>query len=327
MNTLVCALILIIVSFEKFYGQSSLSCGYVDNDGVYSCNLDINNPNGFDNFTEIMGEHEPGYLDEEVAIVSAVLGSKSTNVPSIICERFVNVKTIELNSIGVTKIGENSFKECNKVEKISLKRNSITEINELAFNKNLELNNLALDTNQLTSLPGNVFDKQIKMRYLYLKGNKILDLPDEIFSKLQNLEFLELSGNEISNPRWFNNLGKLLKLYLHDNKIVELPDGAFSSLQSLTYLTLASNNIATIFSSSFGSLPNLKTVYLQQNIINEIDELFITNTGVTFLNMSKNACVDKIVTDSTPQREAIKNDLATCFNNFKALTSEYFITK
>lgn len=322
MNTLICVLILIIVSFEKSLGQNSLNCEYEDNEGVYTCYLNIKNTNGLDNFTEIIGVHEPGYSDENVVVLSAVLGSKSSNIPSIICEKFVNVKTIEFDSIEIAKIGENSFKGCKKVEKISLRRNAITEINELAFSENLELNNLALDTNLLTSLPETVFANQLKMKYLYLKNNKILDLPNEVFSSLQSLVQLDLSGNEITNPKWFQNLEKLQKLFLNDNKIVELPTGAFSSLQALYYLTLSSNSITTIHSKSFGSLPNLKTVYLQLNAVNEIDEMFISDTGVSYLNMSKNVCADKMITDISSLRESMMNELAACFNNYKDLTSE-----
>jgi len=325
MNVKIGVLILLVVSFQNTLAQGTLSCEYVPRSGVYFCDLSIENPNGFDNFTEISGSHVASYLDRNVAEISAVTGSNSTNIPSIICETFINIKIVMFANIGIETIGENSFKKCTKIEKISLNDNNIKEVNALAFNENLELDSLILESNQLTTLLEALFTNNLKLKFLNVGKNIISDMPNRIFESLKNLTYLDLSTNDIVNPKaeWFKELENLEKLFLNDNKIIELPANVFSSLQLLVYLTLGSNKINVIESKSFGSLPNLNGVEIQQNNITAIDKQFIENTGVTYLDANLNYCVNKTIKDSSPQRETMKNELKTCFENFESLNSKH----
>jgi hypothetical protein len=296
MDTKVCSLIFLFVSFV--YG--TLNCNYSEGN-FYKCELTIDNPTGLDNFTEITGNHIDPYDESFVEEIQAASGSKSTNIPEIICNTFDSVKTISLASIGLETIGENSLKKCTRIKKIFLIGNEIKTVNGLAFS-----GKPLLDT-------------------LDLSRNKISDLPDETFSLVKSLKKLDLSGNEIVNPKWFGNLGKIQELYLNNNKIIDLAAGTFGSSDFLTYLSLANNGLTTIKSESFGALPNLATIDLQHNKINEIDEQFINNSGVETLNANGNVCVDKDIEG----RKYIIYELSVCFQNYQYLFSKltYFFEK
>jgi len=325
MNVKIGVLIFLFVSFQNTLAQGPLNCVYKLENRVYFCDLSISNAKGFDNFTEISGSHLSRNLNKDVVKVTIVTGSISTNIPSIICEKFINVKEITLANIGLEIIGENSFKNCIKIETISLSDNKIKEVNALAFNENLELDSLTLESTQLTTLPEELFTNQLKLTSLYIGNNKISDMPNRIFDPLQNLIILDLSNNDIVNPKaeWFKMLANLEKLFLNDNKIIELPVDVFKLLQFLDLLLLSNNNISVIESKSFGTLPALNIVELQQNRISAIDAQFISNTGVTILDVSQNICINKTIEDSSPERGTMKSDLKNCFDNFELLKSKH----
>jgi Leucine-rich repeat (LRR) protein len=330
MNVKISVLIILFVSFQSTLAQGSLYCEYALQSGVYSCKLLIDNPNGFDNFTGISGRHVIPNSFRDVTEISASTGSNSINIPSIICEKFVNVKEVTLSYVGIGIIGENSFKGCTKILKISLNGNEIAEVNQLAFSENLHLESLTLESNWLTTLPEELFINQLKLDSLFVSNNQISDMPNKIFDPLESLTYIDLSRNKIVNPKveWFAKLVNLDKLLLNDNRIVELPENIFSSLQFLYYLTLANNDIRTIDSKSFGTLPMLELVDLKHNRIDAIDEQFISNnTNVYHLNAEDNICVSKTIEDVSPQRETMRNELRDCFKNFESLKRKHDIWK
>ncbi|XP_070501791.1 serine protease gd-like [Chironomus tepperi] len=74
-----------------------------------------------------------------------------------------------------------------------------------------------------------------------------------------------------------------------------------------------SNKLAIIDAASFGVLKNLVTVGLQSNKINQIDEKFIDNTAIKWMDMIDNICSNELLEGI----ESIKVGLRTCFENYK----------
>lgn len=183
--------------------QSSLSCNYALYAGIYSCDLTINNPNGLNNFTEIGGIHLEGHTDDDVTTVYRVSGV-STNVPSIICEQFTNLDSIELYFTGLIAIGDSDFAGCPRVTGLGLSANLISEISTNAFATLTELVYINLDTNSLTTLPENVFSNQRNLRNLDLSSNPFQDIPTGLFRPLENLQYLYLINVNIItiNSQW-----------------------------------------------------------------------------------------------------------------------------
>jgi len=321
MKTEFIVLVLIIfISNHQSYGQV-LNCDFLFYNTLYTCNLTIVNPNGLNNFTGISGTHLTGMTDNDIERIYSPTGSNSTNVPSIICEKFKNVEYIYLLSMGIKKIDEHSFKNCKILFYLDLGFNQIDTIDEKSFSENTELHYLYLLYNELTSLPENVFLNQQKLVTLWFDYNRISNPPKNVFDPLENLRELDLRGNQIKNlkVRWFEKLENLKNLYLVSNQIEELPKNVFSPLKNMDLLDLYNNKLKTIHANSFGILPNLTTINMMFNFIDAVDERFIDNTGVISLNMQNNNCANVFIFDDSTSRETMRNDLQNCFNNYNIL--------
>lgn len=180
------------------------------------------NPNGYNNFTDIDGIHLDGRTDDDVEYIASVpLLSRSINVPSIICNKFLNVNFIYLNLIGLERIDGNTFDSC----------------------KNLR--QLALHNNLITILPDNVFDHLTNLEILALSGNKLTNISIEWFKNLQNLKTLYLNHNTFEDipKNTFSPLNKLTDLYLHTNKFEIIHSESFGVLPNLKELSLRENVI------------------------------------------------------------------------------------
>lgn len=317
-----CALIILWITLQSTSAADEvLQCDYFYQ-GDYSCKLKILNPNGLNDFTEIKGSHNPGFMDADVVSVNSQEESSTVNIPEIICATFTNLRIISYANNEIEQIGAESFNSCKNVENIILFNNAITEIHELAFSENLKLKNLNLGQNKITILSEKLFENQVSLTSLNLISNSMTDMPNRIFRSLTNLTELDLGRNQLSNLRndWFKELGSLEKLFLGVNNLKDLPVDVFSTLRSLTQINLGSNKLTVIKFSSFGSLSKLSNVNLEENEIDAIDEKFIDNTGVTTLIMSMNICSDRDITDLTPSRTTMKNELRKCFENYEKLT-------
>lgn len=317
------SLFIILIDFAVTFGQEdSLTCEYsVFRD--YSCRLTIFNPNGFDNFDKIEGAHMEDKTDKDVKEMDNYFyrNHTSTNIPSIICIQFENLERIELRYLGIQIIDKNSFKNCKNLSWLDLGDNAISTIPEDTFSSNTELKRIMLSFNQLTNLPDNLFKNQQNLEYLSLSANKLSNRLDNILNPLINLTNLVLSGNQITSLKveWFSHLTKLKNLYLNTNQIEELPKNMFSSLRELAVIEVARNYLTVIHADSFGDFRRPQWFDIQSNQIFAVDEMFLNNTNVMFLNILFNVCASQRFQDDSPNRHQIRFGLRTCFQNYEKL--------
>ncbi|KAL7043457.1 hypothetical protein ACKWTF_001515 [Chironomus riparius] len=323
-NELIATIVIIIIGNHASYSQL-LNCSYRNNDTLgYTCDLTINNPNEFNNLTEISGLHMTGMTDGDVQRILSVTGSNSTNIPTIICEQFINVTRIELLSMGIQRIDESSFKNCKMLNYLDLKSNRITIIDEKSFIENTELQTLYLLSNQLSILPKNVFLNQQKLQKLWLNFNRLSNPPKNVFDPLKGLTELDWRGNGIRNlsVEWFEKLESLTSLHFRSNLIEELPKNVFSSLKKMTSLNIDANRLKIIHADSFGVLPSFTQINLSYNQIYAVDEKFIDKTGLKLIAIGYNLCVNSTIFDNTATRDEMRYSLQYCFNNYQNLNLE-----
>lgn len=317
------SLLIVLINFAVTFGQEdSLSCEYsVFSD--YSCRLIIFNPNGLDNFDKIEGTHMEDKTDDDVKEMDNYFYRNhiSTNIPSIICVQFENLERIELRYLEIQNIDENSFKNCKNLSWLDLEHNAISTIPEDTFSANTELKRLILSFNQLTTLPDNLFKNQQNLEFLNLGVNNLSNRLDNIFNPLINLTYLNLSGNQITSLKieWFSYLTKLKNLYLNTNQIKELPKNMFSSLRELAVIEIGRNNLTVIHADAFGDFRRPQWFDIQSNQIFAVDEMFLNNTNVMFLNILFNVCASQRFQDDSPSRHQIRIGLRTCFQNYEKL--------
>lgn len=312
-----------LLNFGLIFSQEEfISCIFTFQATNYNCKLLINNPNGLNNFTEINGLHLEGKSDEDVVGVFAETGSSSINIPSIICGRFRNIRTIVFQNIGLQRVNRNSFNNCRLLFGLYLDYNTITFIESGSFSENHDLKHLWINSNQLTTLPSNLLANQTKLQDLDLTENNLVDLPSNIFSSLTNLQELYLYDNEIRSIRteWFDTLESLKFLFINENQIEEFPVNAFKGLKNLEVFGFDDNNLRVIHSESFGIHPKLEVIYLTKNQIYAIDEQLLNKTqALNYLFLAGNVCADFNIVDGLNNRENMMRILEPCFDNYRNL--------
>jgi hypothetical protein len=313
LTLLVCATFLGVSYSEGLY------CSYIDFGTSYQCDLTIQNPTGLNNFVEIRGTHSPGRGNDDVEWLVRTSSSVTTNVPSIICDTFPNLLGMELWVMGIERVDEYSFKNCKNIFHIDVSSNRIVEIDERSFSQNLMLTRIFLFGNQLTTLPENLFSNQHNLNALIMSRNNFTDFPLNTFGSLRNLVRLDLDDGQLTHLRveWFRNLINLQTLNLFSNQLEDFPRNVFNPMQRMHDLNLNFNQLKVIHSDWFGILPNFRGLNVRGNQINAVDERFIDNTGVNWLGMLSNICVNDVIIDDSPSRQNMRNMLQTCFDNFQ----------
>lgn len=135
--------IFVLISFVasiSFAQDATISCNYVNRGSTYpyTCNLQVNNPSGSDDFQAIPGTHLDGFSDADVQFVQA-FSQNSLNVPSVICRQFTNLRNVELLMTNIGVISESAFEDCENLEQLALVYNNIEEIPENTFRNNQNL--------------------------------------------------------------------------------------------------------------------------------------------------------------------------------------------
>ncbi|KAJ6630884.1 Leucine-rich repeat-containing protein 15, partial [Pseudolycoriella hygida] len=243
----------------------SVSCVYYNFDEVYGCQLTINNPNGFNNFTAVAGIHLEGFTGNDVNVLFLSSGN-SPNIPEIICETFPNVIVFDFYNAGVTQIDDDTFRACSSITQLHLYYNRISSISSNAFASLRSLRFLDLGANSLSTIPENVFANQQNLTDLSFYFNAFQDLPSGVFRPLTSLEYLHLGYSNASSisGEWFTENPNLFYLYLAGNGLTLSPN-MFAGMSQLGVLSLNDNAISEIPSGTFSGLPNLQALQLYRN--------------------------------------------------------------
>ncbi|XP_070489948.1 insulin-like growth factor-binding protein complex acid labile subunit [Chironomus tepperi] len=317
--------VLFLVNLQVIFGQNELlECKYSQQTGRgYVCDLKVINPNGLNNFTSISGNHTTGMTDNDVNYVNFVFNSNTPNIPSVICDKFKNAKTLYMHGNGVTNFEENAIANCKIITTFVFYANNISTVPEKAFLENPELTYLTISRNLISSLPENLFINQQKLDSLDISANRLTDLPRNIFRPLRILKTLDFAYNSLTDLKhdWFETLENLVELRISGNKFEVLPKNIFTPLKNIWKIYFSDNRLTVINSNSFGPLPTLQNVIFSKNKINAIDEKFINDTGIVYMMMDNNVCsTELMISDhNDPLKMTMRRYLKTCFENFKYL--------
>lgn len=286
----ICSLVTIVWAQEP-----SLSCHYWNWSGGYFCQLEINNPDGYNNFTEIGGNHLEGFSNADVNEIRRAHTSSTANIPRIICDTFPNIQFFSLINYGITGIDDSAFSGCSSITDLVLHSNRIDSISENAF---VNLGQLVL---------------------LNLRSNpQLVEIDDNVFRGLESLRDLDLANCGISelNSNVFQGLTNLNRLQLDFNDIEDVPEGAFASIHNLRYLHMWNNRLRTLRRDSFGTLTELRTLNLQGNFVNALDRAIIDDTvNLQSLFFDGNRCASNSFVEFSSRRAEYLRMLESCFLN------------
>ncbi|XP_054644845.1 podocan [Dunckerocampus dactyliophorus] len=198
---------------------------------------------------------------------------------------------------------------------LALQNNKIEEIRVEHLSHLHLLETLNLQNNWLTTdgLEDEGFEMLEELAYLYLANNKLTSAPKVLPPSLVSADF---AANQLTKlfPYTFGHKPKLRSVYLHNNKLTDagLPDHMFNGSDNLEILTMSSNFLRTvpknlpptlyrlhlksnklekIPAGAFDSMPNLRELYLQNNLLSNDgmdNETFSLLNSLECLDLSNN---------------------------------------
>ncbi|KAM8887817.1 podocan [Synchiropus picturatus] len=249
--------------------------------------------------------------EEDEAIVETDLTTAQTKTEPIECPTECSC-TVEggVDCAGVD-LTEFPPELSEKTRQLSLQNNKIEEITVEHISHLHQLETLNLQNNLLTSegLEDEGFETLDELAYLYLANNQLTSAPKVLPPSLVSADF---AANQLTRiyPYTFGHKPKLRSVYLHNNKLTDagLPEHMFNGSDNLEILTMSSNFLRIVPSNlpsalyrlhlksnklekipagAFNGLPNLRELYLQNNLL--------TNDGMdneTFSQLSSLECLD-----------------------------------
>ncbi|CAG9811907.1 unnamed protein product [Chironomus riparius] len=299
------------------FGPESIRCLFYQPGEQYTCSLRIFNPLGRNNFEDVEGDHMTGRTDEDVRIMYINEG-KTLNIPSIICEKFPNLESMDFLHDEIEYLEESSFGNCRNLRRIYVYDNEIESIPQGLFRNNPLLEELSLGHNRLTArgIPSNIF-AGTSLTFLDLSQNPIQDfnsawiipvastlttleiyeigathLPILFFNNPSVLEVLDVSRNPIREiiPAVFDRLPTLKELDMAECLFRLIDPNWFQQLRALETLRLNGNSLLSIPEGTFASLTNLRTLYIYNNRLRELNvaSFGASITSLQFLYASYN---------------------------------------
>eukprot|EP00941_MAST-03F_sp_MAST-3F-sp1_P005153 g5153.t1 len=155
---------------------------------------------------------------------------------------------------------------------IDLQGNGISRLPWLGPDKKASrLTTLLASHNNLKAIPTQVA-LCTSLKVAYFGSNGIASINDDILESLSNLTCLMLEGNKLTSlPRSIGNLKQLRELAVFGNYLTSLP----SELGMCTQLVKldAHHNFLETIPESFVALQQLKSLYLQDNQLNDLNYL------------------------------------------------------
>jgi hypothetical protein len=162
----------------------------------------------------------------------------------------------------------------------------------------LTINALTINCNRaqtspaLFSLPNvNLDANLLSVSYISARNAFLQRMPNNI-CQYPNLQTLDLSCNSISDslePGFFNCINRLACFNITNNLIYGLNESAFDQLNSLVKIDLSYNRIASIpINLFYYKVPNLQYLYMQNNLISELDPWYFFLKRIKVIDLSFN---------------------------------------
>ena len=151
-----------------------------------------------------------------------------------------------------------------------------------------KLEELVFLDNKLTCLKPDVFSGLSECINQDLGYNLISDIEPAAFRGLGKLEKLSLKRNNCTEfqERTWDGLNHLEDLILRESHFTEISSDMWIGLNSLAFLTLDIGNVRNTHNRGFGSLGNLRTLFVAANELTDIKQ--VTWEGLINLETANN---------------------------------------
>lgn len=308
-------ILIFLLCATKILAQN-ISCNYAIVSSRYTCNMIVNNPNGFDGFPHISGEHLEGRSNNDVIDIKVTSGT-SPIIPQIICQQFQALRRFVIgdSQIGVRTISENSFKDCPWLDVITVV-SPVTTIHLNAFQNNLRLVNIQFNSIQMATLPSKLLRTNSISAFHCISCLWLSDLPLNFFGQNSRMSVISTMGTNfrILRPEWHQNLPNLWIAWYTDNFVTELPRNLFNSPDLLS-INFTSTLIRQLDYFSINS-DSIQEIGLNSSPIEGIDFNIIERGHLWFFHGRGMKCANFESNNFHINREANLAQLEPCFVGF-----------
>jgi len=184
---------------------------------------------------------------------------KTTFIPSVIFNKFPNLKSLIIKEVGLTGILSNNFVNAKTLTDLHIEGNNFATLKANTFSTVPHLQVLDLSENQIVKVEDGAFEGLNDLKKLVLYGNKVVNLDITQFTKLLKLDYLivALMDFTFSTPFVADDAAKIV---------------AFNS--TITKLDFSNNPIDnTDLWRRLSIFPNLETAYFTATKITHIDHM------------------------------------------------------
>jgi hypothetical protein len=321
-------LIFSIFTSNQLTSAQDLSCQYqigFNGSMAYTCLMSINNPNGFDSFSSIGGEHLPGWSDSSVWDVIFTSGI-STNFPQIICQRFSSLQVIDASfPLQLTTLSASSFSGCMGLQRLVL-NGRITSIEAGIFQNNIGLSSIELGRVELATLSPWILG--FASGFFGIDAPLVTDLPANFFSGTMNIRNVQLRSTNLQQFRreWFRNF-QMESIGLSGSlSITEIPRDSFRA-SSIREIRFDNTGIRTLDTNSFNLIEGLQLLDLTNTPIEALDfNLFERSLSFHTFRGTGMRCASLNTNSFHLNRAGNFATLEPCFAAFDArVMSKFFI--
>jgi Leucine-rich repeat (LRR) protein len=173
-----------------------------------------------------------------------------------------------------------------------------SKLQSISIPDSIQLQRIDIHRNNISRIVNGTFSGQTQLRSLRVSSSMVEAIEASAFTGAINLTHVDLSFN----------------------RLTEIIPPTFQSLSNLVHCDLKDNQLTTIRLRMFGHNPNMETLLLENNRINDtcINFTKVLSRNMVFLNLSNNVCVNRsFQLGDELGMIALNNALNPCFNNFK----------
>jgi Leucine-rich repeat (LRR) protein len=220
---------------------------------------------------------------------------------------------LEINELA--SIHKRTFRGLTQLTSLDLYQNKIQSIHPEAFKAMKSLAKLSLSRNPIKQISLTFFQAlPTSVTTLFMQGNRIKVLPFGCFQTFPKFLVLSLVNNNITtfNAQYLG-LTECVFLGLDRNK---LEDFNVTGVKSLRILNVEDNKLKKISNDLFDKDFVAENLWFRKNRISEIERDFMERQPLMkTAQYSLNPCVSP---GPTENRKMMMENMAECFNNFKA---------
>ncbi len=236
-----------------------------------------------------------------------------------------SLQILYLNNNEIDQIADNSFASLYNLHTLILKGNRLKNLHAFTFNGLYVLSELSIAENEISRVHDSAFKNCSNLQQLFLNGNLLSEVPKAI-SSLRSLKTLYLSDNGIKNIKnaSFPGLQHLNVLNLSGNEITNLTRGTLKELLSLRIMDLSMNRIYNLDHGVFDDAPQLRSISLENNLLTDINGLFMNLNNLQYLNVSNNKITwfdYALIPRSLIKLDIHNNEIETLGNYFELETA------